>query len=294
MSANQTAAMSLHTILKSLLACLAIVSLTGCSISRVVRVEDRQVIDVKVMMAELQGARLIFAGERHNAYAHHRLQLDIIRELQRSGKRVAIGMEMFEDSSQKALDAWSSGKAPEFAIRAIYDANWRNIGWSFYSDIILFARDNRIPIVGLNPPRELVQKVAKQGLGSLTEAELRRLPEGVNAPATDSFINLIAASYPSHGKKGSAFRNLCEAQLLRNRVMAHRIAAYLEQNPERVMVVLAGGGHARKSGGIPEELRNLPYKVLLPPITTIDLETATASDADYLLVEPLGWLPEVF
>lgn len=286
--------MPIPRLFKTLLLFIAAISLTGCSISRVVRLEDRQTIDVKVMMSELQNAPLLFAGERHTTSSHHRLQLDIIKELRAQGKSVAIGMEMFEDTSQKALDAWSAGKAPEYAVRAIYEANWRNIPWSLYSDIILYARDNRVPIVALNPPRSIVQKVAQQGLASLTPAELRRLPEGVNAPAPDSFIDLIAASYPSHGKRGSAFRNLCEAQLLRNRVMARRIGNYLQENPGRVMVVLAGGGHARKSGGIPEELRNLPYKVLLPQIPTLDAETATTADADYLLVEPLGWLPDLF
>lgn len=235
----------------------------------------------------------MFAGEIHTTSSHHRLQLDIIKELRGQGKSVAIGMEMFEDSSQKALDAWSAGRVPEFAIRAVYEVNWRNIPWSLYSDIILYARDNKVPIVALNPPRSLVQKVAKQGLGALTPAELLLLPEGVNTPAPDSFVDLISASYPSHGRAGSAFRNLCEAQLLRNRVMARKIGDYLKENPGRVMVVLAGGGHARKSGGIPEELPNLPYKVLLPQVPTLDAERATTGDADYLLIDPLGWLPDL-
>lgn len=47
---------------KSLLLFMTAISLTGCSISRVVRVEDRQTIDVKVMMAELRDAPLCLPG----------------------------------------------------------------------------------------------------------------------------------------------------------------------------------------------------------------------------------------
>ena len=94
-------------------------------------------------------------------------------------------------------------------------------------------------------------------------------------------------SYPSHGKSGEGLKNLAEAQLLRNMVMARRVSDYLEKNPERVMVVIAGGGHARGTGGIPEELRRgISYKIVLPPVAPISEDTVTREDADYLLVEP--------
>ncbi|HBG04206.1 MAG: hypothetical protein A2075_15885 [Geobacteraceae bacterium GWC2_58_44] len=279
---------------KALLLAFLALTLTGCSITHVVRVEDREKIDLRTMIAELSGTPLVFAGERHDAASHHRLQLDILQAIRAEGKPLAIGMEMFENSSQPALDAWSAGKAPEFAIRKVFEANWRNISWGLYRDILLFARDNNIPIVALNAPRSMVRKVSQTGFSSLTSEELRLLPAGLDGKVSDAYLDFIKSSYYMHGRKGDAFRYMCEAQMLRNRVMARRIGDYFLLHPETVMVVIAGGGHARKMGGIPVELEKIPYKIVLPPVPTLTSERVTTNDADYLMEEPFSWLAEIF
>lgn len=266
---------------------LLLALLSGCSITQAMRVQDREVVDVKTMIGELAGTPVLFVGERHDVSSHHDLQLEVLKELKARGKPLAIGMEMFENTSQPALDAWSAGKVLEYAFRKIYQWNWRNIPWEMYSDILLFARDNRIPIVALNAPRNIVQAVAQRGFASLSAEQLALLPTGVDAKANDSFLEFMRTSSPSHGRSGDAFMRIAEAQKLRNVVMARRISDYLALHPERVMVVVAGGGHARGVGGIPSELRgSLRYKVVLPPVPRLDEDTVTSEDADYLLIEP--------
>ena len=46
--------------------------------------------------------------------------------------------------------------------------------WPLYRDIFLYTRQKRIPLVGLNVPREIIAKVAREGYGSLTEAERKK------------------------------------------------------------------------------------------------------------------------
>ena len=278
------------SLLGSLLLATITLTLTGCSVTEVMRVQDREIITVKTMIGEMHGTPVLFAGESHDVASHHRLQLDILKALHREGKSLAIGMEMFENTSQKALDAWSAGRVPEYAIRRVYEGNWRNMPWQLYEEILLFARDNRIPIIALNPPREIVQKVSRRGFASLTMEQLGQLPEDVDAKVSFTYLQFMAGAYTMHGRDGDSFRYMCEAQMLRNRVMAWRIANYLEQNPDKVMVVIAGGGHARKMGGIPAELKNLSYKVLLPSVPGLSAESVSADDADYLMEEPFSWL----
>ena len=278
---------------KALMFCALLAALTGCSITQAMRVENREVIDVKTMIGELRGSPLVFLGERHDASAHHELQLDILKALKAEGKPLAIGMEMFEDSSQRALDAWSAGKVPENAFRKVFAWNWRNIPWGLYRDIMIYARDHSIPIVALNAPREVVQAVSRKGFSSLTPEQLKLLPLGINAEVTDTYLQFMMSFYPMHGRNGEAFRNISEAQMLRNRVMARRISDYQQLHPETVMVVIAGGGHARQKGGIPAELGKLPYKIVLPPIPALNSDTVTTKDADYLLVEPFSWLADM-
>lgn len=268
-----------------------LLTLSGCSISKVVRVENREEIDVATMIRELHHTPLVYVGERHDQYSHHKLQLEILQAMKGTGKKLAIGMEMFEGSSQPALDAWSAGKTPEYAIQRVFESNWRNMPWGLYRDILLFARDNKIPVVALNAPRGIVQKVAKEGFSSLAPHELRELPAGVDAAVSDTYMDFIRSSYFVHG--GDAFRFICEAQMLRNRVMARQIGDYFALHPEGVMVVIAGGGHARGTGGIAAELGGIPYKIVLPPIPSLTAGTVSRNDADYLMVEPFSWLPDI-
>ncbi|QXE91758.1 ChaN family lipoprotein [Geomonas subterranea] len=258
----------------------------GCSITQALRVRDHERVDVQSMIADLSGSPVLFLGERHDASAHHELQLRVLEALKAQGKDLVIGMEMFEKVSQPALDAWSAGRVPESAFRKVYQWSWRHIPWGMYSDIFFFARDNHIPIVALNAPRGIVQNVAQRGFGSLSAAELADLPPDVDARVTDQFLNFMRGSFPSHGRSGDAYRHIAEAQMLRNMVMARRINDYMAAHPKKVMVVIAGGGHARGVGGVPAELRgNLDYKIVLPPVPPLDEESVTPEDADYLLVE---------
>ncbi|UPU37955.1 ChaN family lipoprotein [Geomonas paludis] len=278
--------MSSHHAAKLMLLSLLVALLCGCSISQAMRMRDGATVDVDTMIAEVSDTPVLFLGERHDAPAHHRLQLRVLEALHAQGKDLVIGMEMFESVTQPALDAWSSGRVPEDAFRDVYHWSWRHIPWDMYSDIFFFARDNHIPIVALNAPRLVVQAVAQSGFASLSPRERAELPPDVDASVTDQFLNFMRGSSPSHGRSRESFRYIAEAQMLRNMVMARRITGYLSSHPGKVMVVIAGGAHARGVGGVPAELKgNLEYRIVLPPVPPLNEESATLQDTDYLLRE---------
>jgi len=266
--------------------------LTGCSstIIRAMRVEDRTMVDVRTMTDEVSAVPLVFVGERHDASAHHTVQLEVIKGLQAKGKSVAIGMEMFEESSQKSLDGWSAGTVTTNDFIRVYQSNWRNIPYQFYGEIFSYARVNRIPIIALNAPREIVMKVSRQGLSSLSPADKRQLPPEADAEVSETYVDFIRAAYWAHGRDSDNFRYICEAQMLRNRVMAHRIRDYHQLHPDRVMVIIAGGGHVREKGGIPAELGGLPFKIIIPPVPGLTAASISTGDAQYLLEEPFSLL----
>lgn len=264
--------------------------LSGCSITRAIRVEDRTSVDIPTMIDEVSSAPIIFVGERHDASTHHAIQLEVLKGLKARGKPVAIGMEMFEGASQKELDAWSAGTMLTNTFINVYRRNWRNIPYRLYADIFEYARANHIPIVALNAPREIVMKVSRQGFSALSSADKQALPPDVDADVSDSYLDFIRSTYWAHGRTNENFRHICEAQMLRNRVMAYRIRDYRYQHPERVMVILAGGGHVREKGGIPAELGNLPFKIILPQIPGLSAASISSEDTTFLLDEPFSLL----
>lgn len=270
---------------KLLRACwpVLLLGVAGCSITHAIRVENGQRIPIEQVIAEVCNSPVVFVGERHDVVSHHELQLEIIKGMHKIGKPLAIGVEMFEIQNQPALDSWIAGKTTEDTFVQVYQANWRNLYWGLYRDIFLYARDNGIPMVALNAPQPIVQKVARQGFTVLSISDLHVLPAGSTVPIRDEDIQFMTSYYPGHGKDSAAFRHLGEAQVLRNRVMAKSIVRYLAQHPDFGMVVLTGGAHAWGKGGIPNELGKLPYKVILPPFPGIDIEDPATGGADYLL-----------
>jgi uncharacterized iron-regulated protein len=254
----------------------------------VFRVSDRKAVTFEKMVDEIKKSNLLFVGESHNIAAHHKLQLDVIKRLNELKVPLAVGFEMFTAESQAALNRWTSGTISTDDFIKIYYKNW-NFPWPLYKDILLYVRDNKIPSIGLNLLPEITRKVARGGFSSLTKEELKKLPPETGCVVSERYIYFIRRAYSMHGHEGTQFIYFCEAQLLWDQVMARNLLEFHKNNPEKVIVVLTGNGHAWK-GGIPEQVRKLSEKtsliVLLPEVIgNIDADTVTIEDADYILLQ---------
>jgi uncharacterized iron-regulated protein len=253
----------------------------------ITRMSDRQTVSFSQMMADTEGSDVILIAEAHDNKKHHDFELDVIRSLRAKKTPLAIGLEMFQADNQKSLNDWIEGKITEESFKAVYARNW-SYDWSLYRDIFIFARENRIPMIALNIPKEVVFKVAKQGFASLTPEERKNLPSGVtcdlNKPQTE-FLKKTFEEVFKHEANGKVFTYFCEAQAVRNNGMAMNIAYDQKMNPGRKLVALAGIWHAVKHG-IPERfasINNPSYKVILPEIPEIGTRNATSAIIDYLI-----------
>ncbi|WP_282000636.1 ChaN family lipoprotein [Geotalea uraniireducens] len=249
----------------------------------IVRVKDNREIPFHEMVREIKAARLVYVGEIHDVQADHDFQLRVIRALAEAGVPLAIGMEMFTAESQEALDRWTAGALAEKEFREVYYRNWQ-MPWHFYGAILCYAREKRIPVVGLNIPREIARKVARHGFASLAPEEKARLVPNVTCDVNSAYMEMVRRAYADHAPEKDLFRNFCEAQQLWNKSMAFHIVRFARRNPGRTMVVITGAGHAIR-GGIPAEVAGddpaLGGWVILPDSRAHRGEV-TVADADYL------------
>ena len=251
--------------------------------ARLLRVSDRAHITLSEAMDDSKRAQLIFVGENHVENSHHRAQLAVIRVLHGTGVSLVLGLEMFRRQSQEGLDRWIAGELSRREFQSIYYDNW-NYPWTLYRDIFLYARKHKIPIIGLNVPRDITRQVARQGFASLTPEQIGELPE-VACNVDQTYMEFIRRSFGAHAHGHTNFTYFCEAQIVWDTAMAWTLLTYLKKNPEATAVVLAGGGHAWKRG-IPEQVRrrsDVPYRVILPEEQgRLDRDTVSPEDADYL------------
>jgi uncharacterized iron-regulated protein len=254
--------------------------------SRIERASGVGTLSMAQLVEEIRGARVVFVGENHGNRDHHKTQLDVIRALRDSGANVTIGLEMFLSSNQKSLDDWVNDRTTEPAFLKAFGESWDGRTRRGYRDIFEYARVEDVPMIGLNLERRVVRQVSRGGFSSVDRRDIPPIRE-VSCDAGEKYQGVLRTAMGRHAGK-EAFVRFCEAQMLWDATMAWNVIDYLEKNPDRVMVVLAGSFHSWKHG-IPERVRlqsnaTIPFKVILPagredPISS----ELTEADADYMV-----------
>lgn len=250
---------------------------------RILQTGTGEVLSFAEVAGDLASVPLIFVGELHDRRSHHRAQLRVLEALHERGGAIAIGLEMFHQGHQEDLDRWVGRTLSVEEFLPVYYHNW-SLPWALYRDIFLFARESGLPMVALNASPEITRQVAAHGFDSLSPDQLARLP-GVSCNVDAEYEEFIRQSHGRHGEGGARFTNFCEAQMVWDSVMSAEAVRFLEENPGRTLVVLAGSGHSWKRG-IPAQVRqrsSLPLRTVLPEVEgRLTRNEATEEDTDYL------------
>ncbi len=212
-------------------------------------------VTAEQMLSAATDARVVYVGETHDNPASHRLQLQILTAMaERYPGQVSLGMEMFNTAQQPVLDRWSAGELDEktFLKESAWHTSWR-IDFDYYRDLLLYARNHQIPVIGLNATKELVKAVGETPLEELP-AELRdQLPEmNLDDPYQRAMNTAVFADHAAGNKQMERFQKV---QTLWDEMMATKVVEELDKREgNHRMVVLAGGNHVRFGYGIPRRV----------------------------------------
>ncbi len=235
---------------------------------------------------DLVKQRVVFIGEQHTNFSNHLNQLKIIKAMVEAGKKVAVGMEMFQEPYQNYLDRYIAGEISEKEMlkKTEYFKRWK-YNYHLYRPIILYAKKKKLPIVALNIEKEITKKVVREGIDSLDAKERSRVPESIDFSNT-RYRDELRNIFSSHSSKN--FKNFDEfyyAQLLWDETMAKNVSRFLKEHPDYSMAVLAGNGHVMFGFGIPDRIKRRGvrhYKIV------VNSMKPKPGIADYLLYpEPI-------
>jgi aminopeptidase N len=207
---------------------------------------------LSAVVEKLAQKKIVYVGEEHDKFSHHQVQLEVLRGLYRQTPKIAVGMEMFQRPFQGALDDYIAGAIDErtFLKRSEYFKRW-NIDYHLYKPILDFAKDKRFPVIALNAPHEIVDKVAKEGFGSLSEEEKRQIPRDLDF-SDQEYRARLKEVFVGHGESQERnFEFFYQAQILWDETMAESIDGFLKKNPDFRVLALAGAGHLQYGSGIP-------------------------------------------
>ncbi|MBW1833477.1 MAG: ChaN family lipoprotein, partial [Deltaproteobacteria bacterium] len=189
-------------------------------------------------------------------------------------------------SYQQILYLWSDGELneKEFMEKMHWYANWR-FDFELYKDILLFLKNNRIRIVGLNLPFHIPPKIAIGGIESLSDDEKKNLPKEIDTSNVGhkAYLEKIFEEHKVKGRE--KFENFYMAQCVWEEMMAESISQNLKGNP---MIVLVGNGHIVHKFGIPDRAfrrTEASFKTIFLAPAGSGAE-AELSFADYIWVTP--------
>jgi len=229
--------------------------------------------EIDISLPEVKNKRVLFVGEYHDNYAHHINQMKIIQKLHEDGAKVAIGMEMFQRRFQPVIDDYLAGKVDEkvFLQKSEYYKRW-GYDYKLYKPIMIYAKENHIPVIALNLEKEITKKISRAGLDSLNLEEKKMIPKDLDFSVESYKKRLLdvfndpehLAAMPKKYRPNPEY--LYQSQILWDETMADTTAKYLKSHPETIMIVLAGNGHLEHFIGIPNRVKrriDIPMSILL-------------------------------
>ncbi len=255
----------------------------GCSTipGQFVKLGTGSEVTLDEILTEIVDERVIFVGEIHTNPSSHRVQYEVIKHLVESGKDVTIAIEIFAASKQKSLDRWVQGKVSRAQFGRAFNREV-NLPFGAYEGIFEYARQMRIPIVGIDADRRLIVDVTKQGLKNVPE-ELRKMVKYTECSEEPQYVKMLGLSgNRDFHQSGMPF--LCDGQRMRDSVMAYNISRIIQDNNSTVVVML-GLVHASKIAVHEMLQKNVPagYVVLMPEKIKYITNKMPASDvADYI------------
>lgn len=237
------------------------------------------------------GKRFVLLGEQHATLPNQSFEADVIEALVRRGRQVVIGLEMFQRPKQSVLDRFSKGEVDEATF--LQDADWKGqwgFPYPFYRPVFDSARRHKLPLVGLNIPREWVRAVGREGLTGLPSDAKGDLPADIRLDMSDH-RKVFESLMGGHSVPGRSMDNTYAAQVLWDEGMADTAIKYLQArkpNNRTVFVILAGAGHVMYGQGINLRLTRRSAGETLNVVMDQSNDPVEVSNgvADFVLISP--------
>jgi uncharacterized iron-regulated protein len=179
------------------------------------------------LAATLAEADVVVLGEEHQSPAVHAAHLRILEALQEIRPDLILSMEMFERDVQTELTHYLARVMDEDEFLAS-SRPWPRYETD-YRPAIQFARDHGICVVAANIPRELANRVAREGDAALEElvGKSALVAAATTAPE-DGYWEAFQGAMGGHGEMDEArMRRFYQAQCLKDDTMAESVVTAL-------------------------------------------------------------------
>ncbi|MGB0835694.1 MAG: ChaN family lipoprotein [Psychrobium sp.] len=244
-------------------------------------------ISIEELVAKHQDADVFMVGEFHAHPAVHLFQARMMAYLAAQDKPLALSMEQFTRADQAILTKYVKGEVGEITLTKKTKV-WDNYK-SDYRPLVEIARQQSLPVIAANAPRNIVKCIGRQGpqyLEKLPAQERKLVAKNIDisdSPYRQKFLSNMRGMTLSDERINQMFG----AQMAWDATMAESIALHLEQHPQQRIFHIAGRFHIINGLGTGAELKKLkPDAKIVNISATMTEEQGSVSDYQ-LRISPL-------
>lgn len=218
----------------------------------------------------IASADVVYLGEVHDNPWHHQIQLDVIRTLVASGRKPAVGMEMFSNSQTSHLMAFADGfvrpdnagnvsnKKQRQLRKQLGWGKERDQEWAAYYPLMQQAGESGLPLFGIDLPAGIRRRITRVGLENLSPVEQRLI---TRTGFDNSTYQQVMYEEFTRGHCGwndpALLQKLYQTWIARNDAMATAISDMLSTTENRPVIIIVGNGHTRHNMGVYERVLSL-------------------------------------
>lgn len=276
----------------------------------VVHTSTGRLVSMERWLDELAQQDVVYLGEEHHNRFHVEAARKILEALLARARTPVVALEMFGWDGQAALDRYLTDPdwtRAEFLDQSRWKENW---GGPFedYELLVAFARDRRLSVQALNPPRQLVRLVAKRGLAEakvdpgMIQWGMKEEPIVEDPAYRETILKQLRLCHG--GGTDGDYQTMYEASLFRDEGMAKTVDATLRKfqiaagSPTGPVFSYTGGGHIQYQLPVPNRVtRRRPdgvrqvtvYMTSFQPERRDEIaELVRDRVADYVWLTPVG------
>lgn len=235
-------------------------------------VNDQAYLTPEQLLMQLEQARFVILGEKHDNPDHHLLQRWVLLRLATNATLGSVSFEMLDSSQQAALDSLSPEhikSRAELEKALAWDSQGWN--WSFYGPLVQDSLLAGVEVRSANISRdEMMQVYAEDGsdpsFGILNEAQMQRLHQEID----ESHCGMLPESQ---------FPAMVRVQQARDASMAKSLLDG-SNDASGIRVLIAGNFHARRDLGVPNYLSSEQGRLL--SVAFLEVNPDSANPQEYL------------
>jgi len=269
----------------------------------------------QMLLQKMMDARVIYLGENHENADHHKIQLRILKDLIRAGKKPIIGFEFFSTDQTGHLMSFVQIATPKILPGSLEiremdlreKLGWHSHGdptWQFYYQLIELALKNKLTIFGADLPKCIVKRIVRVGVENLTGVENNLLqPTFFDDMAYQQLMYSKFKAVHCGFSTPKMSERMYQAWIARNDTMAYSIVSMLAEDENQPIVMILGAGHVQHNMAVYDRVSfykpdlkqiNLGLQEIATKLIQVEdyLEETTVENRTFLPSHEYFWFTE--